>query len=302
MYLQQALRQHDAKEFVQAVVKEVNRHVDCKNWSLKKTSKVPDDIQIIPSVWSVQRKRDLTTKKVKSQKARLNFHGRKKIYGMNYFKTYAPVVTWFEIRLMIMFGIIFCWALCQINFIMAYPQAPIKMDIYIELPQGIQSVHGNSKDHVMKSEKNIYGQKQASHVWNSFLVDKLLSIGFTPSLIDDCVFFCNDIIFMVYVDDGIFLGNDDSKLQDAIKEIQDLGLHWGPRSPSWLSWCPHQETTRWFIWVHPMCPKLILSLMPLDLRMQWPSLCLPRCLYSSMHLRTNHLLASTSTTGLQLVS
>ncbi len=30
---------------------------------------------------------------------------------------------------------------------------------------------------------------------------------------------------MVYVDNGILLGNDDSKLQDAIKEIQDLGLN-----------------------------------------------------------------------------
>ncbi len=56
-------------------------------------------------------------------------------------------------------------------------------------------------------------------------MDKLLSIGFTPSLIDDCAFFRNDIIFMVYVDDSIFLGNNDSKLQDAIKEIQDLGLN-----------------------------------------------------------------------------
>ncbi len=39
LYLQQALRQHDAKEFVQAVVKEVNGHVDCKNWSVKKRRK-----------------------------------------------------------------------------------------------------------------------------------------------------------------------------------------------------------------------------------------------------------------------
>ncbi len=95
----------------------------------------------------------------------------------------------------------------------------------MELPQGIKTAYGNSKDHLFKLEKNIYGQKQASCVWNSFLVDKLLSIGFTPSLIDDCIFFRDDIIFMVYVDDGIFLGNDDSKLQDAIKEIQDLGLN-----------------------------------------------------------------------------
>jgi hypothetical protein len=31
LYLQQALRQPDAKEFVQAVIKEVNGHVDCNN-------------------------------------------------------------------------------------------------------------------------------------------------------------------------------------------------------------------------------------------------------------------------------
>ena len=36
MYLQQALRQSDAKEFVQAVIKEVNGHVDSNNWTLKK--------------------------------------------------------------------------------------------------------------------------------------------------------------------------------------------------------------------------------------------------------------------------
>jgi hypothetical protein len=80
---------------------------------------------------------------------------------------------------------------------MAYPQAPIKMDIYMEVPEGIQTKHGNSKEYVLKLEKNIYCQKQAGHVWNSFLVDKLTSIGFTMTLIDDCVFFRGDVIFMV---------------------------------------------------------------------------------------------------------
>ncbi len=225
LYLQQVLRQPDAKEFVQAVIKEVNGHVDCNNWTLKKRSKVPEDVQIIPSVWSMQCKCDLTMNEIKSHKARLNLHGGKQINGMNYHETYAPVVTWFAIRLMIIFRIIFCWALCQVNFVMAYPQAPIEMDIYMELPQGIQTAHGNSKGHVLKLEKNIYGQKQAGRVWNSFLMDKLLSIGFTTSLVDDCMFYRNDVIFMVYVDDGIFLGDDDLKLQEAIKDIQDIGLN-----------------------------------------------------------------------------
>jgi hypothetical protein len=136
----------------------------------------------------MQCKHDLATNKIKSHKVRLNLHGGKQIYKMNYFKTYAPVVTWFAIRLMTIFGIIFGWALRQVDFVMAYPQAPIKMNIYMELPQGIQTAHGNSKDHVLKLEKNIYGQKQAGRIWNSFLVDKLMSLGFTPSLLDDCVF------------------------------------------------------------------------------------------------------------------
>ena len=44
---------------------------------------------------------------------------------MNYFETYTPVVTWFAIRLMIIFGIIFGWALHQVDFVMAYPHAKL---------------------------------------------------------------------------------------------------------------------------------------------------------------------------------
>ncbi len=99
------------------------------------------------------------------------------------------------------------------------------MDIYMELPQGFQTKHENSKEHVLKLEKNIYSQKQAGFMWNLFFLDKLTSIGFTTSLIDDCVFFRGDVIFMVYVDNGIFLGSKDLQLQEVIKEIQNLDLN-----------------------------------------------------------------------------
>ena len=48
----------------------------------------------------------------------------------------TPVVTWLAIRLLIVFGLLFGWALRQVDFVMAYPQAPIEMDMYMELPQG----------------------------------------------------------------------------------------------------------------------------------------------------------------------
>jgi hypothetical protein len=114
-----------------------------------------------------------------------------------------------------------------ITYLLLLSYFPIFIIFLIEnaMPQGIQVATGNSKDHVLKLLKNLYGQKQAGRVWNSFLVDKLTLLGFSPSSINDCVFFRGDIIFMVYVDDGIFLGNDDAELQQAIKEIQALGLN-----------------------------------------------------------------------------
>ncbi len=164
MYLNQALNQPDAPHFVEAVITEVNGHVDNKHWQLTKRSEVPPNIDVLPSVWSMHRKRDITTNEIKKYKAQLNLHGGKQEYEMNYYETYAPVVTWFSIRLLIVIGILYGWAHRQCDFIMAYPQAPIEYDMYMELPQRIQVAEGDSRDYVLKLLKNIYGQKQAGRV------------------------------------------------------------------------------------------------------------------------------------------
>jgi hypothetical protein len=157
---------------VEAVIAEVNEHVDNKHWQLTKRSEVPPNNDVLPSVWSMRCKRDITTNEIKKYKAHLNLHGGKQEFGTNYYKMYAPVVTWFSIRLLIVVGIIFGWALRQCDFVMAYPQAPIECDMYMELPQGIQVSEGDSSDYVLKLLKNIYGQKQTM---GSFLVKTMNS-------------------------------------------------------------------------------------------------------------------------------
>jgi hypothetical protein len=74
----------------------------------------------------MRRKRDLITNKDIKHKARLNLHGGKQVYRMSYFETYAPVVTWFAIMLMIVFGIIFCWALWQVDFLWQTLKLPLR--------------------------------------------------------------------------------------------------------------------------------------------------------------------------------
>jgi hypothetical protein len=52
------------------------------------------------------------------------------------------------------------------------------MDMDMEFPTSIHTKHGNSKDHVLKLLANIYRQKQAGCVWNSYLIIKLQEINF----------------------------------------------------------------------------------------------------------------------------
>ena len=112
----------------------------------------------------------------------------------------------------------------QIDFVQAYTQALIKHDMCMELWQGIETKHGNSKDYVLKLLANLYGQKQAGHVWNQYMVKKLCKIGFVKSLVDEFVFYQDDIIFIVYINDGMFFGNSDDMLTHIIQQVKDKGL------------------------------------------------------------------------------
>jgi hypothetical protein len=71
MYLHQALQQPDAFEFVQAIIKEINGHVENHNWKIISRSQVPEGATVVPLVWALRRKRNLTTNEVTKYKARI---------------------------------------------------------------------------------------------------------------------------------------------------------------------------------------------------------------------------------------
>lgn len=84
----------------------------------------------------------------------------------------------------------------QIVFIQTYVQASLECDMYINLSPGIVAKHEKSKDYFLKLIANLYGQKQADHIWNKYMTDKLWDIGFQQSLIDEYLFYYDGIIFM----------------------------------------------------------------------------------------------------------
>lgn len=77
LYLNEALKAPDRKEFIQAMVKEIQSHVDKGNWLIVNRSDIPDGKTVVPAVWAMRRKRDIETQDVYKWKARINFHGGK---------------------------------------------------------------------------------------------------------------------------------------------------------------------------------------------------------------------------------
>jgi hypothetical protein len=148
MYYHQAMKQPDRKEFAKAVIKEINDHVERKHWELIPIEEVPENTPILDSVWAMKRKRDLVSQKVLKHKARLNVHGGQQQHGVNFFETYSPVVAWFSIRIVLTLALLNQWYTRQIDFVMAYPQAPVECDIYMKLPKGIETRYGNGRTHV----------------------------------------------------------------------------------------------------------------------------------------------------------
>ena len=232
MYWDQAIKQPDAEEFIQAAISEVTTHQQNGHWKVIPKEKVPKNTKVLDSVWSMKRKRRVKTNKVYKHKARLNIHGGQQELGVNYWETYAPVVTWGAIRMVLILVILYGWYTTQIDFVLAYPQAEVECDLFMQIPKGFE-IEGKSRlTHVLQLIKNLYGQKQAGRVWNQHLHERLIKMGWEQSKADECLYYNGDVLFIVYVDDGILGITNPRTHRQQIKGIyrrnlkSPLKAHW----------------------------------------------------------------------------
>ena len=134
MYLEEALRQPDREEFIKAMYKELNDHISRKHWKVVPLKSVPQHKKPIPMVWSMKRKQNLIGEIMK-WKARLCAGGHKSVKFLDYWNRYLPVVSWNTVRLLIVIALLNNWYMQLIDFVLAFPQAPVKTDIYMQPPK-----------------------------------------------------------------------------------------------------------------------------------------------------------------------
>ena len=143
----------------------------------------------------MKRKRDIRTRHIKKYKARLNIDGSRMKYGQHYDQTYAPVASWNSIRTVLIMAALHKWHTKQIDYVLAFPQAPVERELFMEIPKGFRIEQGNTKDYVLQLHRNVYGQCQASRVWNKYLTDILINkVGFRQSNVDECVFYRGNVM------------------------------------------------------------------------------------------------------------
>ena len=129
-----------------------------------KRNNIPPGTEVLPTVWQMRRKHDILTGKIIKYKARLNVDGSKMKQGIHYNETYAPVANWSTVRLIMTLATAFDWHIVQIDYVQAFPQAPVEKEIYLKIPIGFRMSKGHPKDYILKVNRNVYGQKQASRI------------------------------------------------------------------------------------------------------------------------------------------
>jgi hypothetical protein len=226
MTFAEAMKAPDREEFVKAMTKELEDHISRGHWKVVPSKSIPRHKRAIPMVWAMKRKRDPLGEIVK-WKARLCAGGHRSIENVDYWATYSPVVSWSTVRLMIVFAIVNNWHMESIDFVLAYPQAPIKTDIFLQPPKvpagfcvpDLPSITDRFTK-VYKLLKNLYGLKDAGKTWADHLRKGLLSRGWVQSQTDSCLYTKNGIILVLYVDDAILISPYKSKIDFEIKSLQ----------------------------------------------------------------------------------
>jgi len=215
------LQQPDREQFMEAMIKEIRTHEENDHWEVV-TRKSIGNSKTILAIWSFKRKRH-PDGSLDKHKARLCAHGGMQQWGVNYWETYAPVVNWISVRLLLSISLMYDLPTTAIDFVLAYPQAtlPENERIYMEIPAGTEFEGVSRATHVLRLKKNLYGLKQAGLNWFNHLKQGLEDRGFQQSEVDPCVFLRKDAILIAYVDDCIIMSQKRETIKKIIKSLQD---------------------------------------------------------------------------------
>jgi hypothetical protein len=209
------------KEYKTLVKMDVWEEVEREGW-----------MNILPGTWAFKCKR-FPDGLVWKLKARFCAMGNHQVENVDYFETFAPVVTWNTVRILLAMSLLLKLATKQVDYTAAFDHAPIDkppgyddmMDlekeqsgVYIEMPRSFDEEKSGK---VLKFNKSLYGLKQSSRNFFLFLKGNLEAVGLQQqSEADPCLFVNDKVIRIMYVDATLFFAKEMSDIDDIIEDLQ----------------------------------------------------------------------------------
>ncbi|VVT44812.1 uncharacterized protein SAPINGB_P000542 [Magnusiomyces paraingens] len=191
---------------------------------------LPPGRKAINSKWvfKVKRKADGS---IERYKARLVCIGFSQVEGIDYTETFAPVVRYETVRIVLAIAAQFGFQVHHMDVETAFLNGDLKEDIYMRQPKGFVVKGQESK--VCHLKKSLYGLKQAPLCWNEKIHGALVKLGFIRNESDYGVYTKGSgstmVIIALYVDDLLISGNSSeviaktkSSLSSMFK-MKDLG-------------------------------------------------------------------------------
>ena len=132
----------------------------------------------------------------------------------------SPVVSWTTVRCVFIMPLLMGWQMRSIDFMMAYTQADVKTDIFMQLPTGTTIRGVDPTKHLLKLQKNLYGLKDGQVTWHEHIKAGLLSRGFRQSKVDPCLFIKGTVILVLYVDDAALFSSDSAAINREIDSLK----------------------------------------------------------------------------------
>jgi len=153
--------------------------------------------KILSSIWSYRRKQSPVGTILK-HKSRLCVDGSQQLHGRDFWETYAPVISWSTVHLMLLLTSILNLKSRQVDYM--------------------------HTKHFIKLKRNLYGCHQATRNWFTYLTKGLLAHGFKQSVHEPCLYLHHDCIMIVYTDDCLIFAKDDSTIDTSIKALSETYL------------------------------------------------------------------------------
>jgi hypothetical protein len=231
--IEEALRL-DEKGWQRAMLRELKSLKETRTYSIVP---IPEKRRVISSKWVLRNKYGAGNQVIR-QKARLVIKGYEQQYGLDYFDTFASVVRYTTLRILLAKAAAENLEIRQLDVETAFLNPDLEVDIYMELPEFFELLEDGGeydpKTHCLKLNKSLYGLKQAPRVWQSEVREFFKELGFTSSTSDPNYFVAErvtdkgEIHILLFVDDMLLIGtsNQVNSVKASILarwKCQDLG-------------------------------------------------------------------------------